>query len=51
MAETGDTPEVAEEALAGVVRQHVAWAIADDDPEHLLHAAPVDVSRLFLTLP
>jgi len=48
LAEAGRTPEEAEDALAGVVGHHVEWAIADDDLEHLLHAAPVDVWRLFL---
>lgn len=40
LAEAGATRGEAVEALMGVIKAHVEWALEDDDMEHLLHAAP-----------
>jgi predicted RNase H-like HicB family nuclease len=47
LVEAGATPEEAEAALAGVIRAHIEYALADNDMEHLFHPAPPEYWRQF----
>lgn len=47
LVEAGATPEAAEDALAGVIRHHIEWALEDDDMAHLFHPAPPETWKRF----
>ncbi len=47
LAEAGDTPDGAEDALLGVIRAHVEWAFADGDMAHLFSPAPPETWQRF----